>query len=122
MNKSSEKIFHCNVELTLDIIGGKWKPLILHHIGNASPIRYGELRRRIPNINERVLSRQLRELEKDRLIKRKVYDEVPLRVEYSVTRVGSTLIPILNALGNWGVKYNEAFDYGEIDFENEYDK
>lgn len=122
MNKSSEKIFHCNVELTLDIIGGKWKPLILHHIGNASPIRYGELRRRIPNINERVLSRQLRELEKDRLIKRKVYDEVPLRVEYSVTKVGSTLIPILNALGNWGVKYNEAFDYGEIDFENEYDK
>lgn len=122
MNKSSEKIFHCNVELTLDIIGGKWKPLILHHIGNASPIRYGELRRRIPNINERVLSRQLRELEKDRLIKRKVYDEVPLRVEYSVTRVGSTLIPILNALGNWGVKYNEVFDYGEIDFENEYDK
>lgn len=121
MNKSKEKVFHCNVELTLDIIAGKWKPLILHHIGNSDPIRYGELKRKIPNINQRVLSRQLRELEKDKLIKRNVYDEVPLRVEYSVTKVGASLTPILNALGNWGIKYNQAFNYGKIYFENQYD-
>ncbi len=119
MNEESGKVFHCNVELTLDIIGGKWKPLIIHHIGNSSPIRYGELKRKIPNINERVLSRQLRDLEKDKLIRRKVYDEVPQRVEYSVTKVGASLTPILNALGIWGVKYNQAFEYGTIDFEEE---
>lgn len=121
MTKSQEKVFHCNVDLTLDIIAGKWKPLILHHIGNADSIRYGELKRKIPNINQRVLSRQLRELEKDKLIKRKVYDEIPLRVEYSVTKVGATLTPILNALGHWGIKYNQAFSYGKIDFEDQYD-
>ena len=113
------KVFHCNVELTLDIIGGKWKPLIMHHIGNSGPIRYGELKRKIPNINERVLSRQLRELEKDKLIKRKIYDEIPQKVEYSVSKVGESLTPILNALGVWGVKYNQVFEYGTIDFEGE---
>ena len=118
MSKITEKVFHCNVELTLDIIGGKWKPLIIHHIGNTSVIRYGELKRKIPNINERVLTRQLRELEKDKLIKRKVYDEVPQRVEYSVTPVGESLTPILNALGNWGLKYNTTFGYGDIDFDD----
>ncbi len=119
MSKTTEKVFHCNVELTLDIIGGKWKPLIMHHIGNAKTIRYGELKRKIPNINERVLTRQLRELEKDKLIKRKVYDEVPQRVEYSVSKVGESLTPILNALGKWGIKYNGAFDYATIDFHEE---
>lgn len=120
MSTTKEKVFNCNVELTLDIVGGKWKALIMHHIGNASPIRYGELKRKIPSINERVLSRLLRELEDDKLIKRKVYDELPLRVEYSVTKVGATLTPILNALGQWGKKYNEVFNYGKIEFENQY--
>lgn len=83
--EKSKKVFHCNVELTIDIIRGKWKPLIIHYIGNSGVIRYGELKRKIPNINERVLSRQLRELEEHKLISRKVYDEVPSKVEYSVT-------------------------------------
>jgi len=120
MNKSSKKVFHCNVELTLDIIGGKWKPLIMYHIGNSGTTRYGELKRKIPNINERVLSRQLRELEECQLINRIAYDEVPPKVEYSLTQTGETLKPILYELGKWGIEYNKSFDYGEIDFEDEY--
>ena len=120
MEKNKKKVFHCNVELTLDIIAGKWKPLIMHHIGESGRVRYGELKRKIPNINERVLSRQLRELEECNLISRKVYDEVPPKVEYSVTKIGNTLAPILEKLGEWGIEYNEKFNYGDIDFEDKY--
>lgn len=114
--KSEKKKFYCNVELSLDIIAGKWKPLIIHHIGLSKVIRYGELKKKIPAINERVLSRTLRELEEDKIIKREVYNELPLKVEYSMTEIGEVLIPILNDLGNWGVSYNEEFDYGVVDF------
>ncbi|KGX92094.1 HxlR family transcriptional regulator [Pontibacillus halophilus JSM 076056 = DSM 19796] len=122
MTEKNNKLFYCNVELSLDIIGGKWKPLIIHHIGGAGVIRYGELKRKVPNINERVLSRQLRELEDASIICRKVYDEVPPRVEYSLKEMGETLVPILNELGSWGIEYNQKFDYGEIHFEDEYDQ
>lgn len=120
MNKS-KKVFHCNVELTIDLIKGKWTPLIICQIGNSDVIRYGELKRRIPNINERVLSRQLRELEENKLISRKIYDELPLKVEYSLTEIGKTLLPILNELGGWGRKYNEEINYGEVDLEYGYE-
>ena len=120
MNKS-KKVFHCNVELTIDLIKGKWTPLIICQIGNFDVIRYGELKRRIPNINERVLSRQLRELEENKLISRKIYDELPLKVEYSLTKIGKTLLPILNELGGWGRKYNEEINYGEVDLEYGYE-
>ncbi|KMM37989.1 winged helix-turn-helix transcriptional regulator [Guptibacillus hwajinpoensis] len=120
MAESNKKTFYCNVELSLDIIGGKWKPLIIHHIGGAGVIRYGQLKRKIPNINERVLSRQLRELEEANLIQRKIYDEVPPRVEYSLIGMGKTLVPILNELGSWGAEYNQTYQHGEVDFENEY--
>ncbi|MDO6654398.1 helix-turn-helix domain-containing protein [Anaerobacillus sp. 1_MG-2023] len=120
MTDNNKKVFYCNVELSLDIIGGKWKPLIVHHIGGAVVIRYGELKRKIPNINERVLSRQLRELEEANLIQRKVYDEVPPRVEYSLTGIAKTLVPILNELGSWGAEYNQTYKHGEVDFKDEY--
>lgn len=120
MTKKEKKVFHCNVELTLDLIGGKWKPLILHHIGNSGVIRYGELKRKIPNINERVLTRVLRELESYLLIKRKIYDEKPPKVEYSPTETGQTLMTILDDLGEWGIRYNNDYDYGDINFEDEY--
>jgi DNA-binding HxlR family transcriptional regulator len=122
METDAKKVYHCNVELTLDIIGGKWKPLIIHHIGNCEVIRYGELKRKIPNINERVLSRQLRELEGHGLINRKIYDEVPPKVEYSVTQMGKALTPILDELGEWGIKYNQTSHYGKVDFQDEYEK
>ena len=121
MNRS-KKVFHCNVELTVDIIKGKWIPLIICRIGDSGVIRYGELKRNIPNINERVLSRQLRELEENKIISRKIYDEVPLKVEYSLTDIGKTLVPILNKLGEWGKKYNKEIKYGEIDLEYGYNE
>ncbi|HCW52289.1 MAG TPA: MarR family transcriptional regulator [Clostridium sp.] len=114
----SKKVFNCNVELTIDVIKSKWTPIIIIEIGNSEVIRYGELKRGIPNINERVLVRQLRELEKHQLIKRKVYDEVPPKVEYSLTEIGKTLVPILDALGEWGKKYNKHTGYGEIELKH----
>lgn len=120
MANDDKKTFYCNVELSLDIIGGKWKPLIIHHIGGAGIIRYGQLKKKIPNINERVLSRQLRELEEAKLIQRKVYDEVPPRVEYSLIGMGKTLVSILNELGTWGAEYNYTYEHGEVDFKDEY--
>ncbi len=88
-----DKTFNCSMELTLDIIGGKWKPLIICHIGNNDKLRYGQLKRLIPNISERVLSRALRELESKELISREVFDEKVLRVEYSLKQLGNKLLP-----------------------------
>lgn len=108
------KVYNCNMELTMDIIGGKWKPIIIYHIGNKQNVRYGELRRLIPTISERVLSRELRELESTNIINRNTYEEKILRVEYSLTKIGDELLPVLNALTNWGNKYNKQFEYASV--------
>ncbi len=108
------KIFHCNMELTLDIIGGKWKPLIIYHIGNHKKVRYGALNRLIPDISERVLSRELRELENKKIIFREEFKEKVLRVEYSLTDIGSEVLPLLNALTQWGYKYNLTHNYAQV--------
>lgn len=109
-----KKLFNCNVELALDIIRGKWKPLIICQIGANENIRYGELKRKIPNINERVLTRQLRELEDNKIIERKTYEGAVLKVEYYLTDTGKSLTPTLLELGQWGKQYNEKFQYGEV--------
>ncbi len=109
-----KKIFNCSMELTIDIIGGKWKPLIICHIGNNDTLRYGQLKRLIPSISERVLSRTLRELESKQLINREVFDEKVLRVEYNLTLIGRELLPVLNSLTDWGNKYNEKYNYAEV--------
>lgn len=98
------KTFHCPVEAALDVIGGKWKPLILWALGDAV-LRFNELQKAIPGVNTKMLTKQLRELEEDGVIKRTVYPEVPPRVEYRITDFGKTLIPILEALCNWGANY-----------------
>lgn len=108
------KKFNCNMELTLDLIGGKWKPIILYHIGVADVLRYGELKRLIPSINERVLSRTLKELESCKIINRQSYQEKVLRVEYSLTDIGKEVLPVLQSLTSWGADYNKAFDYAEV--------
>lgn len=99
------KQYNCYFELTLDIMGGKWKPIILYYISFNEIARHSDLKRFIPSINERMLTRQLRELEKDLLIKRKVYPVVPPKVEYSLTEYGKSLIPILSLLVQWGKNY-----------------
>ncbi|MEZ5886349.1 MAG: helix-turn-helix domain-containing protein [Paracoccaceae bacterium] len=91
----------CSVEATLAIIGGKWKGVILHHLGTADYLRFGDLRRRMPNVTQRMLTTQLRELEEDGLITRKIYAQVPPRVDYSLTDAGRLLSPLIAALGEW---------------------
>lgn len=117
----TKKVFYCNTELALDIIGGKWKPLIIYHLGYNEVIRFGAFKRLIPNINERVLMRQLRELEAQHIINRKDYNENPPRVEYSLTETGKTLSPIIVELGDWGKAYNKTYSYGQISFDDHYD-
>ncbi len=92
---------NCPIEAALDLIGGKWKGVILHRLLDDTR-RFNELKRTIPRITQRMLTTQLRDLEKARLISRKVYAEVPPRVEYSITPKGKTLRPVLSALLTWG--------------------
>ncbi len=94
----------CPVEAALEALGGKWKGLILFHLKDGTR-RFNELRRLIPDITQRTLTRQLRELEEDQIVERTVYPEVPPRVEYELTDFGKTLIPILEALYEWGKEY-----------------
>jgi len=95
----------CPVTTTLSVIGGKWKPIILYIIRDETK-RFGEIKRLIPTITQKMLTQQLRELEKDGIVNRKVYPVVPPKVEYSLTDYGRTLIPILNAMAKWGVTHN----------------
>ena len=96
--------FTCPVEATLSLIGGKYKAIILWHLMNHT-LRYSELHKRMPNATDKMLTQQLRELEKDGLISRKVYSVVPPKTEYSLTDFGKTLFPILDAMFNCGKDY-----------------
>lgn len=90
----------CPIASSINIFGGKWKPEILYFI-NLEPRRFNELKRLIPNITQRMLTQQLRELERDGIIDRKQYLEIPPKVVYSMTDLGNTLIPIFKELENW---------------------
>jgi DNA-binding HxlR family transcriptional regulator len=91
----------CPIEATLDLIDGKWKAIILFHLLDRT-IRFNEMKRRLAKITQRMLTRQLRELEAVGLIKRTVFAEVPLRVEYALTPYGRSLEPVIRALWTWG--------------------
>ena len=107
------KDYRCFFDLTLSVIGGKWKPIILYHLSQEKVMRFGELRRSMPDVTQRMLTKQLRELEADKVIHREVYREVPPKVEYSLTPLGDSLIPIFMQMRTWGIAYEEAIR-GEI--------
>ena len=110
MATDKQKTFHCPVEATLDVIGGKWKAVILFHLFEEGTLRFAELRRKMPGVSERVLTKQLRELESAGLIHRAVYAEVPPRVEYSLTRYGKTIKPVCKAMCDWGKKHLDRLE------------
>ena len=97
--------FHCPVEATLDVIGGKLKVVILFHLTHEGTHRFAELRRKIPGVSERMLTQQLRELETDGIVHREIYPEVPPKVEYSLTDYGKTLRPITEVMCEWGRRH-----------------
>lgn len=99
----------CPVETTLTLIGDKWKVLILRDLINGTK-RFGELKKSIGSVSQKVLTQQLRSMEEDGLVERKVYAEVPPRVEYSLTETGSSLKPILDSMWVWGEKYKEQMN------------
>ena len=101
MYKFKGKEYPCCTTLTMGIIGGKWKAAILHNLRSGT-LRYNELRKLMPMITERTLCLQLKKLEEDKVIRRKVYtSKPPLKVEYSLTELGETLIPLLKAIVDW---------------------
>ncbi len=99
--------FHCAMDVTMHFIGGKWKTVVLWYLRKDKK-RFSELRRLIPNITEKMLSLQLKNLEKDGIVKRKVYPEIPPRVEYCLTDFGKTLIPMLEEIALWGRQIAET--------------
>jgi DNA-binding HxlR family transcriptional regulator len=102
MYKFKGKEYPCCTSLTMGIIGGKWKTVILFHLLEGK-LRYNELRKEMPTVTERTLSLQLKTLENDGIIKRKVYtSKPPLKVEYSLTDLGKTLIPLIKSIAAWG--------------------
>ncbi|WP_280166064.1 winged helix-turn-helix transcriptional regulator [Priestia aryabhattai] len=105
MGHLCNKTFNCEKELTLTVIGGKWKMLILWHLGKEGTKRFGELKSLMPGITQRMLVSQLRELEEDLIVNRKVYPVVPPKVEYSLTEHGRSLMPILESMYEWGKSY-----------------
>ncbi|MEZ2721077.1 winged helix-turn-helix transcriptional regulator [Paenalcaligenes hominis] len=101
------EVFACPVTITVDVIGGKWKALILFYLMTGT-LRFNELRRSIPEVSQRMLTLQLRELEADNIIIRKVYREVPPKVEYSLAPLGLTLVPLIRAMRDWGATYEDV--------------
>ncbi len=95
----------CPITATMQVLGGKWKVILINAIYHTSPARFGELKRSVKGITQSMLTQQLRELEEDGLISRKIYAEIPPRVEYTLTEFGLTLSPIMQSMAKWGEEY-----------------
>lgn len=95
------QVYHCALDVTMELVGGKWKTIVLWYLRKDKK-RFSELRKLIPGITEKMLSMQLRQLEKDGFVSRTVHAEVPPRVEYALTPHGKTLLPLLEEIAKWG--------------------
>ncbi len=100
--------YNCPVEVTMSLLDGKWKGIVLWYLKNQT-LRFSELQRLMPNISQKMLTRELRELENAGLVFRKVYPEVPPKVEYSLSEYGKTLIPIIDLICEWGIQHTNKF-------------
>lgn len=103
--KPQENCSPCPVEFAVNVIGGKWKILIMYHLLNNDMVRFNELQKLLSTVTHRTLTRQLRELEEDGLVNRVAFAQMPPRVEYSLTDKGKSLTPILLQLQNWGLQH-----------------
>ncbi|MFZ7101226.1 MAG: winged helix-turn-helix transcriptional regulator [Peptococcaceae bacterium] len=110
MKHNNDGFINCPVSTAQKIIGGKWTILILYHLSKGI-LRFGELNRLMPSMTQSTLTKELRSLESYHLIKRKVYPEVPPKVEYSLTEIGIKLLPVIEGLAQWGNEYKEYVKY-----------
>ncbi len=108
-NQSAGKNYFCAVELALLVLGGKWKPLILWHLSLEGSLRFGQLKKSIPTITQKMLTQQLRELESDGMVRRTVFAQVPPRVDYALTDFGQGVTPLLKQMYRWGKDYERQF-------------
>jgi DNA-binding HxlR family transcriptional regulator len=106
MAKSINIAEHCPIDIALNMLSGKWKMAILWQL-TKNTVRFNELQRLLPNIMQKTLTQQLRELEQDGLVKRRVYPEVPPKVEYYLSELGVTIIPVLDSLCEWSKDYQK---------------
>lgn len=98
------KLSHCPVRATADVIDGKWKPMIINALKNK-PLRFGQLLRALPEASRKVVTDQLRELQREGIVSRVAFGKLSEHVEYSITVYGSTLVPVLTAMADWGTKH-----------------
>lgn len=114
IRQTNQKTVSCSVEATLSVIGGQWKVLILRELLIGTQ-RFNQLQRSLGGITQKMLTQQLRELEHDGIVHREIYLEVPPKVEYSLTPLGKTLQPVLDAMHEWGIKYGEAKNIEDLE-------
>ncbi len=105
MRKNKFAKFHCTLEATQAIIAGKYKALIIWHLNDSGVMRFSELQRELPQATAKMLTMQLREMEEDGIIHRKLYPVVPPKTEYSLTPLGKSIVPIILSMCEWGEKY-----------------
>ena len=108
-NKISCNSYRCEIEVTLEVISGKWKSLIIWTLGIHEVIRFNEFKNLIPEISQKMLTQQLRNLEKNKLVNRKIYNQVLPMVEYSLSNMGKKLLPILKEMDLWGKEFVTIF-------------
>jgi DNA-binding HxlR family transcriptional regulator len=113
MIKLNNKTYTCPVDLTLSFIGGKWKLLILSHLHQNGRKSYSEIRDNLPGVSEKMLSQQLKELEKDNLVQKEIVSKKPLRVDYRLSENGTSLAPLYEFISKWGILYlqQNGIDY-----------
>ena len=107
MDRKKAQEWHCSVEAAIAVVGGKYKAIIVWHLDHSGTMRYNEIQKAVPQATAKMLSQQLRELEADGIIHRKLYPVVPPRTEYRLTELGKTLVPIVHAMSDWGHEYFE---------------